>query len=84
MSHLSALELKVSQKLGADKNIFYKQAITGSLSGEDFENAFNTQSGIEGFRENHRINITIHWFESNDTAVAQAYRDHSDKLLLTD
>lgn len=83
LSHLNASELKISQNLGISHNPFLALG-TGAADAlaKDFDEYLNNSISMDDFHDNHRINISVNWFESDDTAVAQAYRDQKDKLTI--
>lgn len=55
-----------------------------SALGDAFESFTKSYDSIAAYHKNHRINISVNWYESDDTAVAQAYRDQKNKLLMTE
>lgn len=77
ISHLSAMEVKMTQNLG------YLEPFIAMLANRTPHWNHNMEN-FKDFKDNHKLNVSVHWYETDDMAIADNYWRDENAVLLSE
>ena len=77
ISQLSAMEVKITQNLG------YTDPFMALLTNRTPHWNHNMDN-FKDFNDNHLLNVSVHWFETDDMNIADHYWKDEDAVLLSE